>query len=46
VFTDSSGSYWVAFAAWTPGQVGYPHSRELYLRRLDLSGPTPTVGSG
>jgi len=46
VFTDSSGSTWIAFAAWTPGQVGYPHSRELYLRRLDLSGPTPSVGSG
>jgi beta-xylosidase len=46
VFTDSSGSHWIAFAAWAPGQVGYPHSRELYLRRLDLSGPTPSVGSG
>ena len=45
VFTDSSGSYWIAFAAWTPGQVGYPQSREFYLRRLSLSGAPPVVGS-
>jgi beta-xylosidase len=45
VFTDSSGSFWIAFAAWAPGQVGYPHSREFYLRRLSLSNASPYVGS-
>jgi hypothetical protein len=45
VFTDSSGSYWLAFDAWAPGQVGYPHNREFYLRRLSLSGASPLVGS-
>jgi Glycosyl hydrolases family 43 len=43
VFTDASGSYWVAFDAWIPGAVGYPHSRDLFLRQLDLSGATPVV---
>jgi hypothetical protein len=43
VFTDASGSYWVAFDAWIPGAVGYPHSRDLFLRRLDLSGATPVL---
>ena len=45
VFADTSGSYWIAFDAWVPGAVGYPHSRDLYLRRLSLSGATPTVDS-
>ena len=45
VFTDTSGSYWVAFHAWVPGAVGFPNSRDLYLRRLDLSGPVPVVGA-
>jgi hypothetical protein len=44
VFTDSSGSLWMAFDAWMPGKVGYPNSRALYLRQLSLSGPTPVVG--
>ncbi len=43
VFTDASGSYWVAFDGWIAGAVGYPHSRDLFLRRLDLSGATPVV---
>ena len=43
VFTDTSGSYWIAFHAWTGGAVGYPNSRDLYLRRLDLSGAVPAV---
>jgi Glycosyl hydrolases family 43 len=43
VFTDSSGSPWIAFHAWLPNEVGYPHSRELYLRRLRLTGPEPVV---
>jgi beta-xylosidase len=45
VFTDGSGSYWLAFDAWVPGSVGYPHSRDLYLRRLNILGATPTLGS-
>ncbi len=44
VFTDASGAGWMAFAAWVPGAVGYPHSRALYLRQVDLSGPTPVIG--
>jgi hypothetical protein len=43
VFADSSGTTWMAFDAWLPGAVGYPHSRALYLRKLDLSGATPVV---
>ncbi len=43
VFTDTSGSYWMAFHAWTRGAVRYPHSRDLYLRRLDLSGANPVL---
>ncbi len=43
VFSDTSGSYWMAFHAWTPGAVGYPHSRDLYLRRIDLSGAKPVL---
>ena len=43
VFTDAAGAPWIAFHAYAPGAVGYPNSRDLYLRRLDLSGPTPVV---
>jgi hypothetical protein len=43
VFTDAAGTWWMAFDAWLPGQVGYPHSRALYLRRLTLSGGAPVV---
>ncbi|MBF6558336.1 MAG: family 43 glycosylhydrolase [Acidimicrobiales bacterium] len=43
VFTDTSGSFWIAFDAFLPKAVGYPHNRDLYLRRLDLSGATPVV---
>ena len=50
VFTDTSGAYWIAFHAWVPGAVGFPNSRDLYLRRLDVSGAVPSVvaapGSG
>lgn len=46
VFTDACGSYWIAFDGYLPGAVGYPHSRDLYVRPLDLSGPIPAVGSG
>ena len=43
VFFDSSGRPWIAFHAWVPGAVGYPNSRALYLRPLNLSGTTPVV---
>jgi Glycosyl hydrolases family 43 len=45
VFTSTSGSYWIAFDAYIPGAVGYPNSRDLFVRPLDLSGPEPVVGS-
>ena len=43
VFFDASGSAWIAFHAWLPTGVGYPHSRELYMRKLNLSGAEPVV---
>jgi hypothetical protein len=45
VFSDVSGSYWIAFHAWVPGAVGFPNSRDLYLRRLDFSRSLPVVDS-
>ncbi len=45
VFTDTSGGWWIAFDAWVPGAVGFPNSRCLYLRRLDMSGPVPVVAA-
>jgi beta-xylosidase len=45
VFTDSSGASWIAFHAWVPGAVGFPNSRDLYLRRLTLTGPVPAVAA-
>jgi beta-xylosidase len=42
-FTDATGSWWMAFHAWAPGAVGFPHSRDLYLRRLDMSGVVPVA---
>jgi beta-xylosidase len=46
LFVDGSGNLWMGFAAWLPGSVGYPHSRELYLRQLSFSGTTPVLQSG
>ena len=43
VFADTAGNFWIAFHAWVPGAVGFPNSRDLYLRRLTFSGPVPTV---
>jgi hypothetical protein len=42
-FVDAKGNFWLAFHAWIPGAVGYPNSRDLYLRPLNLSGPLPSV---
>jgi beta-xylosidase len=44
IFQDAQGDSWIAFAAWNPGAVGFPNSRALYIRRLDMSGAVPTVG--
>lgn len=46
IFTDTSGQVWMAFDAWLPGSVGYPHSRDLYLRQVTFSGTTPVVQPG
>ncbi len=44
---SAAGTHWIAFDAWVPGAVGFPNSRDLYLRRLTLSGPAPVVaGAG
>ena len=45
VFADTAGNFWIAFHAWVPGAVGFPNSRDLYLRRLTFSGPVPTVAT-
>jgi hypothetical protein len=45
VFADTAGNFWMAFHAWVPGAVGFPNSRDLYLRRLSFSGPTPAVAA-
>ena len=42
---DTSGDFWLAFHAWVPGAVGFPNSRDLYLRGLDLSGAVPSVAA-
>lgn len=44
-FVDANGNFWMAFHAWVPGAVGYPNSRDLYLRPLNLSGPLPSVSA-
>ena len=45
VFADTTGAYWIAFHAWIPGAVGFPNSRDLYLRRLNVSGLAPVVAA-
>ncbi len=45
VFADAAGSYCIAFHAWVPGTVGFPNSRDLYVRRLTVTGPTPVVAA-
>jgi Glycosyl hydrolases family 43 len=46
VFADSAGAFHIAFHAWVPGAVGFPNSRDLYVRPLSLAGASPVVGSG
>jgi hypothetical protein len=43
VFADTSGNFWIAFHAWVPGAVGFPNSRDLYLRRVTFSPTGATV---
>ena len=43
VFSDSGGTLWIAFHAWLPGAVGYPHSRLLFLRSMTFDGRTVAV---
>ena len=45
VFADTSGNFWIAFHAWVPGAVGFPNSRDLYLRRLTFTGLGPDVAT-
>jgi len=45
VFSDSGGTLWIAFHAWLPGAVGYPHSRLLFLRPMTFDGGSPVVHS-
>ena len=44
-FADTQGNFWMAFHAWVPGAVGFPNSRDLYVRPLDLSGSVPAVSA-
>jgi hypothetical protein len=46
---DAKGNFWIAFHAWIPGAIGFPNSRDLYVRPLNMSGAVPSVsppGSG
>jgi hypothetical protein len=45
VFADASGNFWIAFHAWVPGAVGFPNSRDLYLRRLTFTDLGPAVAT-
>ncbi|HEX4081846.1 MAG TPA: glycoside hydrolase family 43 protein, partial [Acidimicrobiales bacterium] len=42
-FTDVDGQPWIAFAAWLTGEVGFPHSRVLFLRPLEVVDGVPAV---
>jgi hypothetical protein len=44
IFTDTTGTTWMAYAAWTVGAVGYPRgARSLRIDPLCLVGATPVV---
>jgi hypothetical protein len=45
VFTDDEGQLEMAFQAWLPGAIGYPHPRLLFIRQLDLADGLPRVES-
>ena len=46
VFTDKQGQLQMAFQAWLPGAVGYPHPRLLFIRPLDVADGIPQVEPG
>lgn len=43
VFRDPDGSAYLAYHAWTQGQVGYPHRRRLHLLRIDFTSNAPVL---
>ena len=43
VFTDSTGQVRMAFHAWLPGKVGFPNSRLLFIRGVNLATGTPSI---
>lgn len=43
LFTDAAGHLDMAFAAWLPGAVGYPHARLLFVRQVMVAGGTVKV---
>jgi beta-xylosidase len=43
VFTDKQGQLQMAFQAWLPGAVGYPHPRLLFIRQVDVTDGIPHV---
>ena len=45
VFAGADGSPLIAFDALVPGEVGYPHSRVLFVLPLSLAGAAPVVGT-
>ena len=45
VFADAAGNFWIAFHAWVPGAVGFPNSRDLYIRPLTFSDTGVTVAA-
>jgi hypothetical protein len=44
VFTATDGQLEMAFQAWLPGAVGYPHPRLLFIRPLTVVDGVPRVG--
>ncbi len=43
VFTDATGQVRMAFHAWLPGKVGFPNSRLLFIRGINLTTGTPSI---
>jgi hypothetical protein len=45
VFSDEQGQLEMAFDAWLPGAVGYPHSRLLFVRPLQTGDGVPRLAA-
>ena len=43
VFSDANGGLWIAFHAWLPTAVSYPHSRLLFIRTVSFDSELPVV---